>query len=100
MNNISTLLEGSRQAIRYWWLLLIVGLALFAAGVIVFVYPRESYIELSMLFGWLILFTGIFEVLLASANKHFVTGRGWMLVGGIIEIALGIILIINIRLSA
>ncbi len=34
------------------------------------------------------------------STKHFITGRGWMLAGGIIEIVLGIILIFNVALSA
>ena len=52
------------------------------------------------IFGWVILLTGILEVLLSTANRHFITGRGWMLAGGIIEIVLGVILILNVGLSA
>lgn len=85
---------------RYWWLLLIVGIALFVVGILVFVYPAESYLGMSVVFGWLMLLTGILEVVLSSANKHFITGRGWMLAGGIIEIILGVILIFNVVLSA
>ena len=32
MNNFSSLIENSKQAVRYWWLLLIIGIALFAVG--------------------------------------------------------------------
>ena len=39
-------------------------------------------------------------MVLSSANRHFITGRGWMMAGGIIEIILGIILIFNVALSA
>ena len=60
----------------------------------------QSYLGLSVLFGWLMLVSGVLEAVLASSNRHFVTGRGWMLVGGIIEIILGIILIFNVSLSA
>ena len=87
MENFSTLIENSKRAVRYWWLLLIIGIALFVVGILVFVYPTQSYLGMSLLFGWLMLISGILEVVLSSVNKHFITGRGWMLAGGIIEIA-------------
>ena len=89
MENFSTLIENSKRAVRYWWLLLIIGIALFVVGILVFVYPTQSYLGMSLLFGWLMLISGILEVVLSSVNKHFITGRGWMLAGGIIEIVLG-----------
>lgn len=100
MDNFTSLIEHSKQAVRYWWLLLVVGIALFVVGILVFVYPAQSYLGMSVLFGWLMLIAGILEVVLSSVNRHFITGRGWMLAGGIIEIILGIILIFNVALSA
>ena len=85
MENFSTLIENSKRAVRYWWLLLIIGIALFVVGILVFVYPTQSYLGMSLLFGWLMLISGILEVVLSS---------------GIIEIVLGIILIFNVALSA
>ena len=100
MDKISSLIEQSKQAVRHWWLLLVVGIALLAVGILVFIYPARSYLDLSVLFGWLILFSGVMEVVLAARSRHFVTGRGWMLAGGIIEIILGAILVFNVALSA
>lgn len=100
MNKLSSLIEQSKQAVRHWWLLLVVGIALLAVGILVFIYPARSYLDLSVLFGLLILFSGVMEVVLAARSRHFVTGRGWMLAGGIIEIILGAILIFNVALSA
>lgn len=99
-NRFNTLIENSKQAVRYWWLLLVTGIVLFLLGIAIFIFPQQSYIGMSLLFGWVILITGILEVVLSTANRHFVTGRGWMLAGGVIEIILGIILIFNIALSA
>lgn len=99
-NTFSELIENSKQTIRYWWLLLAAGIVLLAMGVITFVYPQQSYMGMAILFGWLMLLTGMLQVAVASTSSHFVTGRGWMLAGGIIEIALGIILVFNIALSA
>lgn len=94
------MIEHSKQAVRLWWLLLIVGLVLLAVGILVFVYPAQSYLGLSIVFGWVMLFSGILEVVLASTSRHYVTGRGWLLASGIIEIVLGLILIFNVGLSA
>ena len=68
MENFSTLIENSKRAVRYWWLLLIIGIALFVVGILVFVYPTQSYLGMSLLFGWLMLISGILEVVLSSVN--------------------------------
>ena len=99
-NTLSSWIEKSKQAIKHWWLLLLLGIALFVLGIIVFMYPAESYLSLSVVFGIVILLSGIFEIILSSANKHYITGRGWMLAGGIIETLLGLILTCNVALSA
>lgn len=99
-NSFDLLLENSKKAVSHWWLMLLTGIALFAIGIVVFVYPQQSYSAMALMFGWLILLSGILQLALASMSRHFITGRGWMLAGGIIEIVLGIILIFNIALSA
>ena len=100
MKNLTSWIESSKQAVRYWWLLLLVGIVLFLAGLLTFAFPAKSYLGLSMLFGWVILFSGILETVLSTSNSHYITGRGWMIAGGIIQIVLGVILILNIGLSA
>ena len=99
-NSFAALIENSKQAVKYWWLLLLTGIALLVIGIVVFAFPAQSYIGMSLMFGWLILLSGIFQVILSTANKHYITGRGWMLAGGIIEIVLGAILVWNLALSA
>ncbi len=93
-------LEGSRQAVRYWWLLLAGGVILFLIGVVVFAFPVQSYVGMAVLFGWLMLLTGVVETIVAVRNTHYVTGRGWMLAWGVIEIVLGLILVFNVALSS
>ena len=99
-NSFAALIENSKQDVKYWWLLLLTGIALLVIGIVVFAFPAQSYIGMSLMFGWLILLSGIFQVILSTANKHYITGRGWMLAGGIIEIVLGAILVWNVALSA
>lgn len=78
MENFSTLIENSKRAVRYWWLLLIIGIALFVVGILVFVYPTQSYLGMSLLFGWLMLISGILEVVISHRSTNILTGRGWM----------------------
>lgn len=100
MKNVTYLIERSKHAVRYWWLMLLIGIALFVLGILVFVYPAQSYVSMAVLFGWVILAAGILEVVLSASSDHFVTGRGWMLAGGVIQIILGLILVFNVALSA
>ena len=95
-----TLFEHSKRMVRYWWLMLLTGIALFVLGILIFVYPMQSYVGMALIFGWVIFFSGVAQVVLSAANRHFITGRGWMLAGGIIEIVLGLILVFNTALSA
>lgn len=98
-NRISELIESSREAIKYWWLVLIIGISIFVMGIVIFAYPAESYFGMTVAFGWLVLLSGITQIVLYSTNKHTITNSGWMLFGGIIESILGLILIFSISLS-
>lgn len=100
MQKFSSLIENSKREIRYWWLVAVIGVMLFAAGILTFVYPAQSYLSISLLFGWVMLLAGILEIVVATGNNHYITRRGWVMVGGIIEAVLGIILIFNVGLSA
>ena len=98
--NFNALIEHSKRAVRYWWLLLPAGFILLLLGVYVIVRPEQSYLGMSVLFGWIIFAIGVLEIILAASNRHYITGRGWMLAGGIIEAIIGLILIFNVALSA
>ena len=43
-NSFAALIENSKQAVRYWWLLLLTGIALLVIGIVVFAFPAQSYI--------------------------------------------------------
>ena len=44
------------SAIRHWWLMLVVGILAVIAGILVFVFPLETYVTLSLAFGILMWF--------------------------------------------
>ena len=84
MKNFTTLIENSKQAVRYWWLLLIVGIALFAVGVLTFVYPAQSYLGMSLIFGWLML-RGFSSIGLGGDMSALeIPGAGWTVFTGVL----------------
>lgn len=83
---------------RYWWLLLVVGILLIAGGLSYWLWPVAGYAVASILFGWLLLTTGIVQVCV-SAGKHRPRGWGWWLAGGIIDIFVGFMLVSNVFLA-
>ncbi|MDL2296474.1 DUF308 domain-containing protein [Bacteroidales bacterium OttesenSCG-928-B11] len=97
---LDRIFEKSEKAIKNWWLMLIAGIALFVLGIVVFFNPGGSYLAFSILFGVVMLGTGIAQLVIAIADKNYFTTRGWMIVAGILDIILGVILCANIGLSA
>ena len=92
-------MERFKSLTRYWWAMLILGVAIFVVGILIFTYPGESYIGMAALFAVLMLVSGIIEVVIAFTEKYMV-GRGWAAVLGVLEIILGIILICSPAITA
>lgn len=84
--------------LKYWWLLLVLGIILLLLGVMIFVFPLLSYVTISMLFGITILISGIFYLVM-SATKTL-KGRGWLFIAGLIELLFGIFLTLWPAVSA
>ena len=53
------------RAIKHWWLLMLAGLLCIAMGIVVFVFPLESYVTLAILFGVLMLAVGAAQLIIA-----------------------------------
>ena len=90
--HFENLASRASRAIRHWWLLLIAGLLCIAAGVCVFAFPIESYVTLSILFGILMLLTGAAQLVMASTSGNYLMMRGYFIVGGVLDVILGIFL--------
>ena len=80
------------RAIKHWWLMTAAGLLCIALGVAVFLFPLESYFTLAVLFGVLMLVVGVVQLIIASSSSNYLTQRGYMIVGGILDIILGVFL--------
>lgn len=88
------LTKQAGRAVRHWWLMMIAGVLCVAAGIAVFAFPLESYVTLSILFGVLMLVVGAAKLIAASTSGNFFMMRGYVIVGGVLDLILGILLCI------
>lgn len=80
------------RAVKHWWLMMLAGILCFALGIAVFAFPMESYVTLSILSGILMLVVGAAQLIIASTSGNYIAMRGYMLVGGVIDLLLGFLL--------
>ena len=80
------------RAVQHWWLLLAAGLLCIALGIVVFVFPLESYVTLSILLGVVMLVVGAAQLIIASTSGNYLMMRGYVIVGGIADLLLGLFL--------
>lgn len=88
------LMSKAARAVKHWWLLLLSGLLCIVAGILVFIFPMESYMTLSILFGVLMLIVGAAQLIIASTSGNYLAMRGYVIAGGILDLLLGIFLCI------
>ena len=83
------------REIRHWWLYMLCGILCVAAGITVFAFPVGSYMTLGLIFGFLMLIVGVLQLIVAASSGNFFAMRGYLIVGGILDIILGLFLCIN-----
>jgi uncharacterized membrane protein HdeD (DUF308 family) len=88
------LVRKASRVVKMWWLLTIAGLLCVLAGIAVFVFPIQSYIALSIIFGVLVLLVGAAQLIIASSSSNYLAMKGYWVVGGVLDILLGIFLCI------
>lgn len=71
------------------WLYVLIGIVSIIAGIVALIWPGETFLVLSAIVGWLLLFYGIFDIVFAFSTRH-VEGLWWMqLVSGTVMVLLG-----------
>ena len=88
------LVKRAGRAVNHWWLMTIAGLLMIAVGIAVFVFPLESYVALSILFGVLMLVVGAAKLIAASTSGNYFMMRGYVIVAGVLDLLLGLFLCI------
>ena len=82
------------RAVKHWWLLMLAGILCLLCGIAVFAFPIESYVVISILVGVVMLVVGAAQLIIASTSGNYLTMRGYMIVGGIVDLLLGLFLCI------
>ena len=90
--HFENLAERAARAVKHWWLMMVAGVLCIIAGICVFVFPLESYVALSVLFGVIMLLTGAAQLIIASSSGNYLTMKGYFIVGGVLDVILGIFL--------
>lgn len=83
------LINTARQAMRYWWLSLLIGLLSLGLGIWCIFQPVDALLVLTLLFVTSFFVAGILEIVFAISNKDVLNGWGWTLANGIIDLILG-----------
>ena len=73
---MATLMTEFKSLTRYWWVTLVLGIAICVSGILVFAYPGESYLGLSALFAVLMFVSGV-EQLVMAFTERYMAGRSW-----------------------
>jgi len=87
--------EGFRAAGRYWWVFLVSGILWLLFAIIVFRFDYRTVSAISILFGIVVIFAGIDELMAAFASGK----SGWARAGhgvlGFVFVAIGIVAFVH-----
>jgi len=75
-----------------WWKLLhgLLAVAFIAIGVIAFIHPGDTFVALAAVFSFFLIFAGSFDIIVAISTRREISVWWLQLVGGIIELLVGI----------
>lgn len=87
------LFYSGKQAVKNWWVSLLIGVVAVALGIWCAVTPLTTLVALTIVFAVAFLVSGISEIVFAVSNQKVLKGWGWTLASGIIDLVFGFILI-------
>lgn len=88
-----SLFHEVKQAVKNWWVSLIVGILAVAFAFWAAITPASTLVALVLVFVCWFLVSGIFEIVFALSNRKILSGWGWHLAGGIFDVLIGVILL-------
>jgi uncharacterized membrane protein HdeD (DUF308 family) len=89
IKKMSNVLETIRSDVKNWWWYLITGIIFIIAGIAIYSRPLDGYVGLSVLFSVVILSSGFSQIFFSLSNSSILKGWGWILVSGILDVAIG-----------
>jgi uncharacterized membrane protein HdeD (DUF308 family) len=57
--------------VNKWWLPVLIGISLSAIALFLMSQPIGTFLGLTLVFGWLIFISGIFNLIFSIQNRHF-----------------------------
>ncbi|MCD7971243.1 MAG: HdeD family acid-resistance protein [Candidatus Azobacteroides sp.] len=87
------LLVNAGRAVKYWWVSVLIGILAIIVGIWCLATPDTTLVALSIVFMVSFLVGGIFEIIFAVSNRDNISGWGFALAGGIIDLLFGILLV-------
>jgi uncharacterized membrane protein HdeD (DUF308 family) len=84
----------NRKTDKGWWLILLLGLFAFAAGVLSIVYPAVTALVLVLLMGANALVTGVLDIAVAIRLRKAIQNEWLLVLTGIISIIFGVLVML------
>jgi uncharacterized membrane protein HdeD (DUF308 family) len=88
-------MNPKQNRLNYWWFPLLFGILFLAIGIWILRSPKESLTTLTKIVGIIMLVSGTTQILFTAMNRQGIPGWGFQLTGGIFDLAIGIILVVN-----
>lgn len=85
----------SRADEKNWWILLLIGIINIVAGLVCFFNPGLTAVFLVTLMGLSWLFSGVLEVYAAIKLRKEIDNEGWLILGGLLSVAAGLVVIVR-----
>ena len=90
---METVFNEIQHSVKNWWTSLLLGIVYIIVALWLMFSPVSTYVALSIIFSVSMLISGILEIIFAFSNRKGVPSWGWYIVGGLIDLVLGIYLI-------
>jgi len=88
-----------KQAVKNWWIFLLVGIIAVVLGIWCMVTPLTTFIALTFVFVISFMISGISEIIFALTNRECIKNWGWILALGILELIFAIFLLVNMSIT-
>lgn len=79
----------------YWWVPILFGIIFILTGIWILKSPVESYEQITKMIGVIIVVSGGTQIFFSIANRHGIPKWGFQVAGGLVDLVIGIILIVN-----
>jgi uncharacterized membrane protein HdeD (DUF308 family) len=89
-----------KEALKYWWLILIKGIILIVLSFFIFSHPVSALVGLALYIGITLMATGLLLIVTALSNKKANEQWGWKLTEGILDVLFAVILLSNPAVTA